>query len=378
MNLSEKELARYSRHLLLDEVGQAGQQKLKAAKVLVVGAGGLGCPVLQYLAAAGVGTLGIIDFDEVEESNLQRQVLFTNNDVGNNKALAAKSRLAALNPLIKIATYPYKLTTKNALSLFEHYDIIVDGTDNFSTRYLVNDAAVISNKPLVYGAIHRFEGQVAVFNYQNGPSYRCLFPTPPKAGTMQNCSEIGVLGVLPGIIGALQATEVLKIILGLGEALSDKLLVYNTLSHQQVILKVTPNPVIINKIKEQTQDFETMDYDLFCGIKTVDHSSIKEISAKELVQKLKTTNLQLVDVRETFEQPKLNQYPVLHIPVKNILNQAQELDKNKETVVFCQHGIRSRHAIELLQEHFGFQNLSNLKGGIVKLHFLLKNSTERK
>lgn len=371
MNLSEKELARYSRHLLLDEVGQEGQEKLKVAKVLVIGAGGLGCPVLQYLAAAGVGNLGIIDFDDVEESNLQRQILFSTTDVGNNKALAAKNKLEALNPLINITAYPYKLTTKNALALFEQYDLIVDGTDNFSTRYLVNDACVITNKPLIYGAIHRFEGQVAVFNYQNGPSYRCLFPNPPKAGTVQNCSEIGVLGVLPGIIGTLQATEVLKIILGLGQPLSGKLLIYNALNYQQILFQVNTNETVINKTKQEANDFETMDYDLFCGIAAVDNTVIKEVSAEELFKKLQTQSIQLVDVREAFEQPKLTKYPVVHIPIKNILKEALQLDKHKETVVFCQHGIRSQHAIELLQEHFGFQNLSNLKGGIVKLYRLL-------
>src|SRR5690606_19253182 len=215
---------RYSRHIILSEIGQAGQDKLLSAKVLVIGAGGLGCPVLQYLAAAGIGTLGIIDFDVVEISNLQRQVLFGTSSLGKNKAEAAKKHLEDLNPEISIMAYAEKLTYQNALELFKNYDIIVDGSDNFETRYLVNDACIITNKPLVFGAIYKFEGQVSVFNYQNGPSYRCLFPNPPQKDTVPNCSEIGVLGVLPGIIGSMQANEVLKIILGIGSTLSGKLL----------------------------------------------------------------------------------------------------------------------------------------------------------
>ena len=206
-------MSRYNRHIILSEIGQAGQDKLSNAKVLVIGAGGLGCPVLQYLAAAGIGTIGIVDFDIVDISNLQRQVLFGTSSLGKNKAEAAKQRLEDLNNEISIIAYPEKLTHKNAIDLFNQYDIIVDGTDNFETRYLVNDACIITNKPLVFGAIYKFEGQVSVFNYQNGPSYRCLFPSPPKEGTVPNCSEIGVLGVLPGIIGSMQANEVLKIII---------------------------------------------------------------------------------------------------------------------------------------------------------------------
>lgn len=207
-------MSRYNRHIILSDVGQIGQDKLSKAKVLVVGAGGLGCPVLQYLTAAGIGELGIIDFDVVEESNLQRQILFGTSSLGTNKALAAKNRLEDLNPTIQINAYTEKLTSKNALELFKEYDIIVDGTDNFATRYLVNDAAILTNKPIVYGAIYKFEGQVSVFNYQNGPSYRCLFPNAPKEGSVANCSEVGVLGVLPGIIGTMMANEVLKISFG--------------------------------------------------------------------------------------------------------------------------------------------------------------------
>ena len=236
--LTDIEKNRYSRHILLDKIGLEGQEKLKGAKVLVIGAGGLGCPVLQYLTAAGVGTIGIIDFDIVDETNLQRQILFTVNDVGVNKAEAAENRLRQLNPYVRFNIYPERLTTKNALNLFSEYDIIVDGTDNFSTRYLVNDACVITGKPLVYGAIYKFEGQVAVFNFNGGPSYRCLFPEPPKSGSVPNCSEVGVIGVLPGLIGTQQANEVIKLILEIGEPLSGKLLTYNSLDNSFFTLKV--------------------------------------------------------------------------------------------------------------------------------------------
>jgi molybdopterin/thiamine biosynthesis adenylyltransferase len=236
--LNEQENKRYSRHLLLSDIGVSGQEKLKSGKVLVVGAGGLGCPVLQYLTAAGVGNIGVIDFDAVDLSNLQRQILYSTNDVGTNKALAAKNRLESLNPLIEITAYPYQLTNKNALELFAKYDLIVDGSDNFSTRYLVNDACILTGKTLVYGAIYKFEGQVTVFNYQDGPSYRCLFPEAPQQGSVPNCSEVGVLGVIPGIIGVYQANEALKIILGIGTVLSGKLLVIDALNNSQLELNI--------------------------------------------------------------------------------------------------------------------------------------------
>ena len=223
---------RYNRHIILSEIGQIGQDKLTNAKVLVVGAGGLGCPILQYLAAAGIGTLGVIDFDVVDESNLQRQILFGTSSLKQNKAIAAKKRLEDLNDTITINAYPYQLDYQNALDLLIQYDIVVDGSDNFETRYLVNDACIITNKPLVFGAIYKFEGQLAVFNYENGPSYRCLFPNPPKKDSVPNCSEIGVLGVLPGIIGTMQANEVLKIILSIGNTLSGKLFCFNALTLQ--------------------------------------------------------------------------------------------------------------------------------------------------
>ena len=276
--LTEKEKYRYSRHLLLDKVGEDGQEKLKAAKVLVIGAGGLGCPILQYLTAAGVGTIGIIDFDTVDETNLQRQVLFTKDDIGKNKALIAASRLNQLNEFVNFNIHAEKLTNANALGLFVDYDIIVDGTDNFSTRYLVNDACVLADRPLVYGAIYKFEGQVSVFNYKGGPTYRCLFPEPPEAGVVPNCSEIGVIGVLPGLIGTQQANEVIKLILGIGEPLSGKLAVYDALQASQLVLDIARNEEEVEIVKQL--DFKNYDYDYFCGIKQ--EKDMNQISAQEL------------------------------------------------------------------------------------------------
>ena len=245
-------MSRYNRHIILSDVGQQGQDKLSDAKVLVVGAGGLGCPVLQYLTAAGIGTLGIIDFDIVEESNLQRQILFGTESLGTNKAIAAKKRLEDLNPTINIEAITERLTSKNALSLFKEYDLIVDGTDNFATRYLVNDTAILTNKPFVYGAIYKFEGQVSVFNYKDGPSYRCLFPIPPKEGSVANCSEVGVLGVLPGIIGTMMANEVIKIILEFDQVLSGKLLCYNSRTAESSTLKINKNQSEFDKVISQS------------------------------------------------------------------------------------------------------------------------------
>lgn len=244
MILSQEENKQYSRHLILDEIGVIGQERLKASKVLVIGAGGLGCPILQYLTAAGVGTIGIIDNDTVDQTNLQRQILYTHTDIGKYKTEVAAKRLAKLNPFVNFVVYVEKLTNQNALNLFSCYDIIVDGSDNFPTRYLANDAAILTNKPLVFGSIFKFEGQVTVFNYQNGPTYRCLYPNPPQANTVPNCSEIGVLGVLPGIIGSIQANEVLKIICEIGEVLSGKLFTFNVLTMEQYKLNFKKNNAI--------------------------------------------------------------------------------------------------------------------------------------
>ncbi|GAL62028.1 HesA/MoeB/ThiF family protein [Algibacter lectus] len=271
---------RYNRHIILSEIGQKGQDKISNAKVLVIGAGGLGCPILQYLAAAGIGNIGVIDFDVVDISNLQRQILYGTSTLGKNKAEAAKARLEDLNNDISIKAYPEKLTHKNALNLFEAYDIIVDGSDNFETRYLVSDACIIANKPLVFGAIYKFEGQVSVFNYKNGPSYRCLFPEAPEKGTVPNCSEIGVLGVLPGIIGTMQANEVLKIILELGNTLSGKLFCYNALTLENTTLKIKRSEIAIESVLKDKENFHLKAINLNCEVEIISISIENVLSEK--------------------------------------------------------------------------------------------------
>jgi sulfur-carrier protein adenylyltransferase/sulfurtransferase len=362
--LTDIEKNRYSRHILLDKVGLEGQEKLKAAKVLVIGAGGLGCPVLQYLTAAGVGTIGIIDFDVVDETNLQRQILFTVQDIGTNKAVAAGNRLKQLNPHVALNIYSEKLTTENALNLFSAYDIIVDGTDNFSTRYLVNDACVLSEKPLVYGAIYKFEGQVTVFNYKAGPSYRCLFPEPPKAGSVPNCSEVGVIGVLPGLIGAQQANEVIKIILEIGEPLSGKLVTYNSLDNSFFTLNVNRSEDQIQKVLNGQSNFKDMDYDVFCGL--VPQGELDEISIEGLREMYEVSeDFLIVDVREDWEQPRVEKKNVIITPLDELDEFVNQIPKDKKVVVICQHGIRSVTAIRQLKKEHNFNNLINLQGGIV-------------
>jgi len=332
-------LNRYNRHIILKEIGQEGQDKLAKAKVLVIGAGGLGCPILQYLAAAGIGTLGIMDFDVVEESNLQRQILYGNKDLGQNKALAAKKRLHDLNDIITIDAYSEKLIHQNALQLFENYDIVVDGTDNFETRYLINDASIITNKPLVYGGIYKFEGQVSVFNYNNGPSYRCLFPKPPKEDSIPNCSEIGVLGVLPGIIGVMQANEVLKIILDLGEVLSGKVLYYNALNASSTLLSIKKSENEISKILSKKDSFQNRSEAKTCS------AIVSEISIEDVFNK---KNVQLIDVREYHEQPKIEGWNVIQMPLSNFENNLKKIDLEKEKIIFCKSGIRSKTAVSIL------------------------------
>ncbi len=349
--LTKEEQKQYDRHLILNEVGVEGQLKLKQAKVLVIGAGGLGCPVLQYLTAAGVGAIGLIDDDVVSQSNLQRQILYTQNDINTPKVIAASKRLAALNPFIQFNAYHKKLTKENAIELFDKYDIIVDGSDNFSTRYLVNDAAVLTNKPLVYGAIFKFEGQVSVFNYNDGPTYRCLYPTPPKANEVPNCSQIGVIGVLPGVIGCLQANEVIKIICELGEVLSGKMVTYNLLTMQQMVLKFKRTDKA--DIKELEEN-----YDVFCGISLVEN----EITLNELNKNKEAYNL--LDVREDWER-KQHHIGGQHIPLGELPQRFKEVGVVKDIVVYCKSGMRSAKAIKFLKEQLNDTNFINLKGGIL-------------
>ena len=333
---------RYNRHIILSEIGKIGQNKLNQAKVLVIGAGGLGCPVLQYLAAAGIGNIGIIDFDVVDISNLQRQILYGTSTLGKNKAEAAKARLEDLNSDISIVAYPEKLTHKNALDLFKLYDIIVDGSDNFETRYLVNDACIIANKPLVFGAIYKFEGHISVFNYKNGPSYRCLFPEAPTKGSAPNCSEIGVLGVLPGIIGTMQANEVLKIILELGNSLSGKLFCYNALTLENTTLTIKRSENTIQSVLNDKENFHLKTIDLNCEIEVI------LISMESVISE---NNIQLIDVREEHEEPKIDNFPVTHIPLSKLESHLDKIDQAKKKALFCQSGMRSKRAVELLQEH---------------------------
>ncbi len=354
---------RYNRHIILSEIGQNGQDKISNAKVLVVGVGGLGCPVLLYLTAAGIGTIGIIDFDVVDESNLQRQVLFGTSSLGKNKAKTAKKRLSDLNNTITINAYPEKLTHKNAQNLFKDYDIIVDGTDNFDTRYLINDATLLTNKPLVYGAIYKFEGQVSVFNYSNGPSYRCLFPNPPKKDSIPNCSEIGVLGVLPGIIGSLQANEVLKIVLGLGDVLSGKLLCYNALTNDVRTLKINKSESEIQKVITQKSKFEDLEDQSSCNSFSI------EISIKEVIIK---NDVQFIDVRELDEFPKVSALKPSKIPLGELENNLSKIDSTKEKFIFCQAGVRSKTAVSILQK-YNIHNSYSIKEGASEILYFLRN-----
>ena len=350
MQLSKSENTQYNRHLILDGVGLTGQLKLKATKVLVVGAGGLGCPILQYLSAAGIGTIGIIDDDKVEASNLQRQILYTHKDIGAYKAEVAASRLQGLNPHVKFNTYHTKLTTENAVELFLEYDIIVDGSDNFPTRYLCNDAAVITKKPLVFGSIYKFEGQVSVFNFEGGPTYRCLFPTPPPPNEVPNCSEIGVLGILPGIVGTLQGNEVLKIILGIGEVLSGKLLTYNTLDNKQFVLE-------FEKSKSSAITSLLADYGTFCGIVENDfelqYNSIKHQLDQYLV----------IDIRESWERADFNIGGV-HISLYELIHHTDKLNSGKPILLYCESGSRSLTGKKLLADLLPQTEVFTLKGGI--------------
>ncbi|MDV3309870.1 MAG: molybdopterin-synthase adenylyltransferase MoeB [Cyclobacteriaceae bacterium] len=366
--LSKEELARYSRHIAMDGFGLEAQQKLKAARVLVVGAGGLGSPSLLYLAAAGVGTIGLVEFDRVDDSNLQRQVLYSVDDVGRSKSEAAKQRLLALNPHIRIEVHEVRLTSENALDIIGRYDVVADGTDNFATRYLVNDACVMLGKPNVYASIFRFEGQVSVFNYRDaegntGPNYRDLYPSPPPPGLVPNCAEAGVLGVLPGIIGSMQALEVIKIVTGVGEVLSGRFLVFDALTFEPRIFKIRKSPD--NPLNgDHPVITQLIDYDEFCGIKKTERQ-IKEISATELAAWMEQgEDFQLIDVREKYEYEIVNLGGEL-FPLGEIETLTARIDRNRKVVVHCKSGGRSAEAIRRLEERFGYTNLYNLRAGIM-------------
>ena len=364
MSFSHEELARYSRHLILPEFNIEGQRKLKKSRVLVVGAGGLGCPILMYLAAAGVGTIGIIDFDVVDQSNLQRQVLFSEDDLGKPKAETAAQKLTRQNPHIHFKVHNTKLTAENALEIMEQYDLVADGTDNFPARYLINDACILLKKTNVHASIFRFEGQVSVFNYQYkdgsvGPQYRDIFPEPPPPALVTSCAEGGVLGVLPGIIGSFQANEIIKILAEIGEPLAGRLLIFDALSFESRIMKIRKNP-------DLEPITELIDYELYCGMKDVNARKFQEVSARELHELMQENSIdyQILDVRELHEF-QLGNIGGLHIPLKDLEARLREIDPYKKSIVLCRSGVRSRRAIEKMQ-HLGFSNLYNLHGGLLE------------
>jgi len=368
ITFSKEELARYNRHIIIPDFGLEAQKKLKAARVLVVGSGGLGSPVLLYLAAAGVGTIGIVDFDVVDDSNLQRQVLFGVHEIGKSKVEAAKQRLEALNPHIQFILYNTQLTSQNALDIIKDYDLVADGTDNFPTRYLVNDACVLLGKPNIYASIFQFEGQVSVFNYRYangdlGPNYRDLYPTPPPPGLVPSCAEGGVLGVLPGIIGSLQALEVIKVITGVGEPLAGRFYIFDALNFESRTFNISrrdDNP-LNGKNPTITQ---LIDYEQFCGVKAVE-KPVKEITVQELYElQVKGESFQLIDVREPYEYDIVNIGAEL-IPLATVADNAAKISKDQKVIVHCKMGGRSAKAIRELEEKFGFSNLYNLKGGIL-------------
>jgi adenylyltransferase/sulfurtransferase len=369
VEFTREELARYNRHIIIPGFGEEGQKKLKEAKVLIIGSGGLGSPALLYLTAAGVGTIGIVDFDVVDDSNLQRQVIFDIREIGKPKVEAAKRRLEALNPHTRFVLHNTHINSGNALDIIKDYDVVADGTDNFPTRYLVNDATLLLDKPNVYASIFQFEGQVSVFNYVNkkgerGPNYRDLYPTPPPPGLVPSCAEGGVLGVLPGIIGSLQALEVIKVITGIGEPLSGRFFTFDALNFENRTFKIRrrdDNPV---NGKNPTIH-ELIDYEQFCGMRAVEEKPAKEITARELYDwQVKGKKFKLIDVREPSEF-KIVQIGGTLIPLSTISEHADQIPDDMDVVVLCKSGIRSLKAIRELEEKFAFTNLYNLKGGIL-------------
>src|ERR671939_902827 len=366
IELSNEEIARYSRHLIMPEVALDGQKKLKSARVLTIGAGGLGSPLALYLAAAGVGTLGIVDFDVVDESNLQRQIIHGTSDVGRPKMESARDRIMDINPNVHVEAYEEALSSENALEIFKDFDIVVDGTENFPTRYLVNDACVLLKKPNVYGSIFRFEGQASVFYAEEGPCYRCLYPEPPPPGLVPSCAEVGVLGILPGAIGTIQATETVKLILGIGEPLIGRLLLYDALDmrFREMKLHKDPSCPICGENPTVT---ELIDYQEFCGIPQANAQAamdeVPEISVQELKKRLDNGgDVSVLDVREPHEYEVANIGARL-IPLGELPERLIELDKDETFAVHCKTGGRSARAVKLLQDA-GFENVYNVKGGI--------------
>mgnify|MGYP006145904299 CR=1 FL=1 len=350
--MEELEMNRYSRQIMLPEFGLAGQEKLRNAKILVIGAGGLGCPILQYLTAGGVGQLGIVDNDRVALSNLHRQILYNSNDIGKAKAHTAAKRLAELNPYVTTKVYDVRLNNENAKGIFEGYDLVIDGSDNFFTRYLVNDTCVEIGIPLIFGSILKFEGQVSVFNYQDGPQYRDLFPEPPPSDEVPNCSEIGVIGILPGLIGMYMANEAIKVICGLGETLSGRLMVINTLTNQISVFKIQKRnrENIINRPANKIIDYPEMDYATLQSAIETDPDGII-----------------ILDVREQKEFKSKN-IGGINIPLAQLATQIEEIPRDKKLVVCCQSGMRSKSAVKYLREHYSGE-IFNLAGGISSISY---------
>jgi adenylyltransferase/sulfurtransferase len=348
---------RYNRQIILPEIGEEGQYKLLKAKVLVIGAGGLGASILPYLAAAGVGEIGIVDNDIVEVSNLHRQVIYKTSAVGKLKAGEAKGMISELNPLLKVNAIAEKLSGKNAISLFEKYDIIVDATDNIFIKYLINDACIVTNKPMVYGSIFRFQGQVSVFNYQNGPTYRCLYPN--ENNNALNCEDAGVIGISVGIIGMLQANEVLKMILGIGEVLSGKILVYNILNNEQQKYDFDKSDVLLMNRETFEAKYNTIE------------NKVEEVNFETVFDELNNNTVLFLDVRNEDEIPQISLKNKMQIPLLHLENEIEKLDKNQAIYVFCQSGIRSKIAVELLHKK-NFKSVKSIAGGALAMKQLLK------
>ena len=374
-DLSRDEIGRYARHLILPDVGVEGQKRLKAARVLLIGAGGLGSPLALYPAAAGVGHIGIVDFDVVDVTNLQRQILHGTRDIGRKKVESARDHVADINPHVELTTYDTALTSQNALGLIKKYDLVVDGTDNFPTRYLVNDACVMLGKPNVYGSVFRFEGQASVFSTKDGPCYRCLFPEPPPPGMVPSCAEGGVLGVLPGLIGMIQATEAIKLIVGIGEPLIGRLLLVDALGAQFRTVKIRKNPACPACGTHEIT--KLIDYDEFCGMKTEAESAkpeaggrkpdeaMPEITPIELAKRLRAGDVELIDVREPREWDIARIPGARLIPLGDFPAAIPLLDRSRDIVVHCRSGIRSGKAVRQLQAA-GFTHVKNLAGGILR------------
>jgi adenylyltransferase/sulfurtransferase len=375
VSLTNEEIERYSRHLIMPEVGMDGQKKLKAASVLLIGAGGLGSPLALYLTAAGIGRIGLVDYDVVDYTNLQRQIIHGTKDVGRPKLASAKESMLAINPFVQVDTYEVPLTSANALEIMEPYDVIIDGTDNFPTRYLTNDACVLLGKPNVYGSIFRFEGQLSVFYAKEGPCYRCLFPEPPPPGAVPSCAEGGVLGILPGTVGAMQATEAIKLILGIGDSMIGRLVLYDALNMEftEVKLRKNPNCPVCGENPTVT---ELIDYEQFCGApahdrspyaaQEVDLNEVRQMTPVQLKERLDAgDDLFILDVRQAHEWEISNLEPLgaKLIPQSEVMNHIDEFDQNQEIVVQCRSGVRSANVIMIMQQ-LGFKNLWNLDGGI--------------